>query len=130
MESILDLVRFLSVHNQWLVTLDLNNTVHREIKYKVPDRSTFYKFAGRLGKEKMLEIFVHVVIQLINLGIIKGDKVSLDCSIIWAWFKDCRWVTIPDMIRRNAGVTGAEIEMLHGHGTITGKSTSMDTRFM
>lgn len=39
-------------------------------------------------------------------------------------------VTIPDMIRRNAGVTGAEIEMLHGHGTITGKSTSMDTRFM
>ena len=25
------------------------------------------------------------------------------------------------MIRRNAGVTGAEIEMLHGHGTITGK---------
>lgn len=55
MESILDLVRFLNVHNQWLVTLDLNNTVHREIKYKVPDRSTFYKFAGRLGKEKMLE---------------------------------------------------------------------------
>ena len=95
MESILDLVRFLNVHNQWLVTLDLNKTIHREIKYKVPDRSTFYKFAGRLGKEKMLEIFVHVVIQLINLGIIKGEKVSLDCSIIWAWFKDCRWSNNP-----------------------------------
>lgn len=90
MESILDLVRFLNVHNQWLVTLDLNKTVHGKIKYKVPDRSTFYKFAGRLGKEKKLEIFVHTVIQLINLGIIKGEKVSLDCSIIWAWFKDCR----------------------------------------
>lgn len=95
MESILDLVRFLNAHNQWLVTLDLNKTVHRERKYKVPDRSTFYKFAGRLGQEKMLEIFVHVVIQLINLGIIKGEKVSLDCSIIWAWFKDCRWSNNP-----------------------------------
>jgi hypothetical protein len=74
MESILDLVRFLNAHNQWLVTLDLNKTVHRERKYKVPDRSTFYKFAGRLGQEKMLEIlFVHVVIQLINLGIIKSS---------------------------------------------------------
>jgi hypothetical protein len=52
MESILDLVRFLNVHNQWLITLDLNKTVHGKVKYKVPDRSTFYKFAGRLGKEK------------------------------------------------------------------------------
>jgi hypothetical protein len=64
MESILDLVRFLNVHNQWLVTLDLNKTVHGKIKYKVPDRSTFYKFAGRLGKEKMLEIFVHASIKM------------------------------------------------------------------
>jgi hypothetical protein len=60
MDSILDLVRFLNVHNQWLVTLDLNKTVHGKTRYKVPDKSTFYKFAGRLGKEKMLEIFVHV----------------------------------------------------------------------
>ncbi|MGB7956399.1 MAG: transposase [Candidatus Nitrosopolaris sp.] len=29
------------------------------------------------------------------LGIIKGEKVSLDCSIIWAWFKDCRWSNNP-----------------------------------
>ena len=91
MESILDLVRFLKTHNQWLVTLDLNKTVHGQTKYKVPDRSTFYKFAGRIGQEKMLKIFIHVVIQLINLGIIKGEKISLDCSIIRAWFKDCRW---------------------------------------
>jgi IS5 family transposase len=49
----------------------------------------------KAGKEKMLEIFVHAVIQLINLGIIKGEKVSLDCSIIWAWFKDCRWNNNP-----------------------------------
>jgi hypothetical protein len=80
MESILDLVRFLNVHIQWLVTLDLNKTVHGKIMYKVPDRSTFYKFARRLGKEKMLEIFVHAVIQLINLGIIKGEKVSQHLS--------------------------------------------------
>ena len=38
MERMLDLVRFLNVHNQLLVTLNLNKTVHREIKYKVPDR--------------------------------------------------------------------------------------------
>ena len=52
MESMLDLVRFLNVHNQWLVTLNLNKTVHGEIKYKLPDRSTFYKFAGRLGRRR------------------------------------------------------------------------------
>jgi hypothetical protein len=109
----------------------MNKTVHRETKYKVPDRSTFYKFAGRLGQEKMLEIFIQVVIQLINLGIIKGEKVSLDCSIIWAWFKGCRWSNNPRHDKKECRRhTGGEIEMLHGHGTITWKSTSMDTRFM
>jgi hypothetical protein len=28
-------------------------------------------------------------IRLIRAGIVKGEKVSLDCSIIWAWVKDC-----------------------------------------
>ena len=82
MERILDLVRFLNVHNQWLVTLNLNRTVHGETRNKVPDRSTFYKLPGRVGQEKMLEIFVQVVTQLIKLGIIKGEKVSLDASTI------------------------------------------------
>ena len=82
-------------HNQWLA-LKLNKTEHGEIKStRCLREGTLYKFAVRLGKEKMLEIFVHAVIRLINLGIIKGEKVSLDCSIIWAWFKDCRWSNNP-----------------------------------
>jgi hypothetical protein len=100
MDSVLALVRFLNTHPQWLVTLDLKKTVCRETLYKVPDRTTFYKFAERLGREKMLDIFVYTVVQLINLGIIKGDKVSLDCSIIWAWFKDCKWSNSPKHNKR------------------------------
>ncbi len=100
MDSVLALVRFLNTHPQWLVTLDLKKTVRGETLYKVPDRTTFYKFAERLGREKMLDIFIHIVIQLIQLGIIKGDKVSLDCSIIWAWFKDCKWSNSPEHDRK------------------------------
>ncbi|HIK11070.1 transposase [Nitrososphaera sp.] len=95
MDSVLALVRFLNTHPQWLVTLDLRKAVRGNIQYKVPDRTTFYKFAERLGREKMLDIFISMVVQLIQLGIIKGDKVSLDCSIIWAWFKDCKWSNSP-----------------------------------
>ncbi|MEM3117751.1 MAG: transposase, partial [Nitrososphaerales archaeon] len=29
------------------------------------------------------------------MSIIKGDKVSFDCSIIWAWFKDCKYANSP-----------------------------------
>lgn len=101
MDSVLALVRFLNTHPQWLVTLDLKKTVHKKSLYTVPDRTTFYKFAERLGQEKMLDIFVHVVIQLIKLGIIQGDKVSLDCSIIWAWFKDCKWSNSPKHDKKN-----------------------------
>ncbi len=95
MDSVLALLRFLNTHPQWLATLDLKKVVRGNIQYKVPDRSTFYKFAERLGREKMLDIFIHMVVQLIKMGIIKGDKVSLDCSIIWAWFKDCKWSNSP-----------------------------------
>lgn len=70
------------------------------MQYKVPDRSIFYKFAERLGREKMLDIFIHIVVKLIKMGIIKGDKVSLDCSIIWAWFKDCKWSNSPKYDKR------------------------------
>ncbi|MEM3097880.1 MAG: transposase [Nitrososphaerales archaeon] len=31
-----------------------------------------------------------------TLHIIKGDKVSLDCSTIWAWFKDCKYANSPN----------------------------------
>lgn len=100
MDSVLALVRFLNTHPQWLATLDLKKTVRGETFYKVPDRTTFYKFAERLGQEKMLDIFIHMVVQLIDLGIIKGDKVSLDCSIIWAWFRDCKWSNSPKHDKR------------------------------
>jgi len=91
----LGLVRFLKSDMQWLVILNLKRCVDGKMQYMVPDNSTFSKFARRLGREKVLEIFAHMVIELMKLGIIKGDKVSLDCSIIWAWFKDCKYANSP-----------------------------------
>jgi len=96
MESILELMRFLRSDLQWLVILNLKRCVDGKMQYMIPDNSTFSKFASRLGREKVLEIFAHMVIELMKLGIIKGDKVSLDCSIIWAWFKDCRYANSPE----------------------------------
>ena len=57
--------------------------------YSTPDRTTFYKFAERLGPERVVEIFTMTAIRLIRAGIVKGEKVSLDCSVIWAWVKGC-----------------------------------------
>jgi hypothetical protein len=51
MDSIVDLVRFLHANPDWLVTLQLmmmKKKVEGQIRYKVQDRSTFYKFAERL----------------------------------------------------------------------------------
>lgn len=96
MDSILDLIRFLRADQEWLVILDLKRCIGGEARYKVPDRTTFYKFAGRLGPDKIIEIFTVAVVQLIRMGLIKGEKVSLDCSIIWAWFKDCSSANRPD----------------------------------
>jgi len=95
MESILELIRFLNSNPDWLVILNLKKRIGGEIRYKIPHRSTFYKFADRLGVEKIIEIFSISVVQLVRIGVIKGEKVSLDCSIIWAWFKDCRLAKKP-----------------------------------
>lgn len=89
MDSVLELIRFLNSNPEWLSILDLRRHVKGIVQYKVPDRSTFYKFAERLGPERIIEIFTIAAIRLIKAGIIKGEKVSLDCSIIWAWVKDC-----------------------------------------
>jgi IS5 family transposase len=89
MDSILDLVRFLREHQDWLIIFDLRRRIKGEMVYKVPDRTTFYKFADRLGPDRIIEIFTVAAIRLIKAGIINGEKVSLDCSIIWAWCKDC-----------------------------------------
>lgn len=47
MESVLDLTRFLKSNPDWLVTLNLKKKVKGQACYKVPDRSTFYKFAKK-----------------------------------------------------------------------------------
>jgi hypothetical protein len=96
MESVLDLIRFLKTSPDWLVTLDLKRVVGGVMTYKVPDRTTFYKFAERLGPEKIVEVFALMVVRLMQAGLIKGEKVSLDSSIIWAWFKDCKFANAPN----------------------------------
>jgi hypothetical protein len=55
MDSVLELIRFLNVHNEWLITLGLKRTILGKVRYKIPDRSTFYKFANRLGPERIIE---------------------------------------------------------------------------
>jgi hypothetical protein len=96
MESTLDLVRFLGTNPEWLVTLNLRRKVKGRMVYKVPDRTTFYKFAERIGVDGIIEAFSMVVVRLIKMGVINGEKVSLDCSIIWAWFKDCPSASKPN----------------------------------
>ncbi len=89
-ESILDLIRFLRSNPEWLITLNLRKRIDGVMTYKIPDRSTFYKFAERLGEEKIIEIFARMVVDLMRSGIIAGGSVSLDATLISAWFKDCR----------------------------------------
>lgn len=89
MNSILELIRFLKANPKWLAILGLKRYAKGKTGYRVPHRDTFYKFARRIGTERIIEIFTIAVVQLIRMGIITGEKVSLDCSIIWAWFKDC-----------------------------------------
>ena len=76
MGSVLDLIRFLRSDPEWLVTLDLRKRVDGAMTYKIPDRTTFYKFAERLGPDKMIEVFAVMVVRLMQAGIIKGEKVS------------------------------------------------------
>ena len=38
----------------------------------------------------MIEILSVMVVRLMRQGVIKGKSVSLDATIISAWFKDCR----------------------------------------
>jgi hypothetical protein len=52
MDSVLDLVRFLREHPDCLVLLDLRRRVRGRMVYRVPDRTTFYKFAERVGPER------------------------------------------------------------------------------
>jgi hypothetical protein len=96
MESVLDLIRFLKSDPEWLVTLNLRKVIDGVMTYKIPDRTTFSKFAVRLGPDKIIEVFAVMVVRLMQAGVITGEKVSLDSSIIWAWFKDCKFANRPN----------------------------------
>ena len=95
MESILELVRFLNSNPDWLVTLNLKKKIMGKIQYRAPHRSTFYKFANRLGPDRIVGIFSFMVVELMRVKVIKGGKMSLDCSIIRAWFYDCKHARSP-----------------------------------
>jgi hypothetical protein len=56
----------------------------------VPDRTRFYRFARRTGADRMMRILSVMVVRLMQAGIIQGRSVSLDATIISAWFKDDR----------------------------------------
>ncbi len=94
--SVLDLIRFLKSNPEWLALLNLSKVVDGVVTYKIPDRTTFYKFAVRLGPDKIIEIFAVMVVRLMQMGVITGEKVSLDSSVIWAWFKDCKFANRPN----------------------------------
>jgi hypothetical protein len=94
MNSVLELVCFLKANPDWLRVLKLRRSVDGVMRYRVPERSTFNKFAERLGVEGMIEAFSRSVVQLVRMEVITGEKVSLDCSVIWAWFKDCRYANM------------------------------------
>ncbi len=85
--TIIGLVRFLRNNPEWLQILNLKKGVE---VYSVPHRTRFYRFASRVGREKMVEIFARMVVELMRSGIITGGSVSLDATLISAWFKDCR----------------------------------------
>ena len=95
MESILELIRFLSSNRERLLTLGLCRNADGRTTYMVPDRSTFYKFAGRVGIDGIMRMMQTVVSRLVSAGIITGEKVSLDASIIQAWFRDCQSANSP-----------------------------------
>lgn len=67
-----------------------------QTRLQVPDRLTFYKFAERVGVDSIIETVHTVVSRLVSTSIIIGEKVSLDASIIQAWFRNCRSANNPE----------------------------------
>jgi len=88
MDSLLELERFLRKHKEWLYFLKLKRTAKGQMRYIAPHRTTYNKLINRLGVEGMTEIFILLVIQMMEKRIIKGKTVSIDATIIEAWFKD------------------------------------------
>ncbi len=88
--SVLDLIRFLKSNPEWLRILGLKRRVDGVEVYSVPDRTRFYRFARRIGIDGMMQILSVMVVRLMQAGIMKGGSVSLDATMISAWFKDDR----------------------------------------
>jgi hypothetical protein len=88
--SVLDLLRFLKGNPEWLRTLGLRRRVDGAEAYSVPNRTRFYRFAGRVGVDGMMDIFSVMVVRLMRKGIIRGRSVNLYATIVSAWFKGCR----------------------------------------
>jgi len=88
MDSLLELERFLRKHKEWLYFLELKRTAKGQMRYIAPHRTTYNKLVNRLGVEGMTEIYILLVIQMMEKRIIKGKTVSIDATIIEAWFKD------------------------------------------
>jgi transposase len=91
LDSLLELTRFLNTNSDWVVLLGLKRNVRGSPKYVVPNRTAFNHFVNRLGPDRIVEILAVMVCRLMKMGIIKGKKISLDCKIIWAYFKPCRY---------------------------------------
>jgi transposase len=88
--SVLDLIRFLNSNAEWLRILGLKKRINGVEVYSVPDRTRFYRLAKRIGIDGMIEILSVMVVRLMQMGIITTRSVSLDATLISAWFKDCR----------------------------------------
>lgn len=88
MDSLLVLERYLRKHKEWLYFLGLKRKVKGRMRYVAPHRTTFNKLVKRLGVDGITEIFTQAVIQMMQRGIIKGERISIDATIISAWFKD------------------------------------------
>jgi len=88
MDSLLELERFLRKHREWRYFLGLKRNVRGRMRYVAPHRTTYNKLINRLGTDGMTEIFTLTVIQMMDKGMIKGRTLSIDASIIDAWFRD------------------------------------------
>jgi len=88
MDSLLELVKFLDNHKEWLRFLNLKRMKNGQIQYMVPDRTTFNKLVKRYDVDGITEIFIQMVAQMMKKGIIKPNRLSIDATIISALFKD------------------------------------------
>jgi transposase len=125
--SVLGLIRFLASNPEWLRILGLERRVNGIEVYTVPDRTRFYRLARRVGIDGMVRILSVMVVRLMQKGVIKARSVSLDATIISAWFKDCR----ARKDERHLKVCRHEKTKDRGRPggtTTTGTGTSMATR--